>query len=690
MPKLTINGVEVEVEAGTSILQAAEEIGVEIPRFCYHDRLTVPANCRMCLVDLVGAPKPVASCAMACGDNMVIHTDSPRAKKARQGVMEFLLINHPLDCPICDQGGECDLQDQAVSYGYDRSRYHETKRAVTDKELGPLVETVMTRCINCTRCVRFAEEIAGVNDIAQLHRGEDAEITTFISKSIDSELSGNLVDVCPVGALTNKPYAFKARPWELKKTSSIDVHDAVGSNIRVDARGREVMRIMPRLNEAVNEEWIADKTRYALDGLAMGRLDRPYIRNSKTKKLEEASWGEALALVAKKLKATTPEKTAALIGDLADLESTAAMKDLMTSLSVKNMDCRVDGAMYQADNRGSYLFNTGIESLEQADAIVIIGANPRHEAAMVNARIRKTWLAKRLPIAVIGAEIDLNYPYKHLGKDTAALSELASGKGDFARKLKDAKNPVVILGSSVFKRSDLGAVLAEVETLCTKYKIIRDDWNGYNVLHSAAGRVGALELGFIPEKGGLDVHSILKASNDGAIDVLYLMGVDNAEIVQNLGKKTFTIYQGHHGDLGASGADVILPSAAYTEKDSSYMNMEGRLQRAHKAVSAPGDAKEDWAILRALSDALGQPLGYNDLYELRKHIRDTYTDLPKIDDVSSAKWTSLNGKGKMTKAAFEVAFDTYYMTNVICNASKVMKDCVHEFVQGDDVAQAAE
>jgi NADH-quinone oxidoreductase subunit G len=690
MPKLTINGVEVEVEAGTSILQAAEEIGVEIPRFCYHDRLTVPANCRMCLVDLVGAPKPVASCAMACGDNMVIHTDSPRAKKARQGVMEFLLINHPLDCPICDQGGECDLQDQAVSYGYDRSRYHETKRAVTDKELGPLVETVMTRCINCTRCVRFAEEIAGVNDIAQLHRGEDAEITTFISKSIDSELSGNLVDVCPVGALTNKPYAFKARPWELKKTSSIDVHDAVGSNIRVDARGREVMRIMPRLNEAVNEEWIADKTRYALDGLGKGRLDRPYIRNSRTKKLEEASWGEALALVAKKLKATTPEKTAALIGDLADLESTAAMKDLMASLSVKNMDCRVDGAMYQADNRGSYLFNTGIESLEQADAIVIIGANPRHEAAMVNARIRKTWLAKRLPIAVIGAEIDLNYPYKHLGKDAAALSALASGKGEFAKSLKDAKNPVVILGSSVFKRSDLSAVLAEVETLCTKYKIISDDWNGYNVLHSAAGRVGALELGFVPEKGGLDVHSILKASNDGAVDVLYLMGVDNAEIVQNIGKKTFTIYQGHHGDLGASGADVILPSAVYTEKDSSYMNMEGRLQRAHKAVSAPGDAKEDWAILRALSDALGQPLAYNDLYELRKHIRDTYTDLPKIDEVSQAKWSGLNGKGKITKAAFEVAFDTYYMTNVICNASKVMKDCVHEFVQGGDVAQAAE
>lgn len=683
MPKLTINGVEVEVEPGTSILQAAEEIGVEIPRFCYHDRLSVPANCRMCLVDLQGAPKPVASCAMACGDNMVVLTDSPRAKKARQGVMEFLLINHPLDCPICDQGGECDLQDQAVAYGYDRSRYHETKRAVKDKELGPLVETVMTRCINCTRCVRFAEEIAGVDDIGQLHRGEDAEITTFIEKTINSELSGNLVDVCPVGALTNKPYAYKARPWELKKTQSIDVHDAVGSNIRIDARGREVMRVMPRLNEAVNEEWIGDKTRYAIDGLAVGRLDRPYIRNSRTKKLEEASWSEALALVAKKIKATSADKIAALVGDLADVEATAALKDLMAKLGVANMDCRVDGAMYPADNRGAYLFNTTIEGLEQADSILLVATNPRTEAAMINARIRKTWLAKRVKVAVVGASMDLNYPYTHLG-DSA--DDLAAAD----KFLKGSKNPVIIVGNAVFKRSDANAVLGEIAKLCDKHKVVRKDWNGFNALHTAAGRVGALELGFVPQKGGLDVQKIVKASADDKLDVIYLMGVDQADVISNLGKKTFKIYQGHHGDLGASKADVILPAAAFTEKDASYMNTEGRLQRAHKAVSAPGEAKEDWAIIRALSDALEMALPYNDLYELRKSIREGYSQLPQIDEVTAAEWQGLPSSGKLTKAKITADVSNYYLTNVICHASQVMHSCSEAFVAGYKTDLAAE
>ncbi|MAH04845.1 MAG: NADH-quinone oxidoreductase subunit G [Alphaproteobacteria bacterium] len=683
MPKLTINGVEIEVEPGTSILQAAEEIGVEIPRFCYHDRLTVPANCRMCLVDLEGAPKPVASCAMACGDGMVVHTESPRAKKARQGVMEFLLINHPLDCPICDQGGECDLQDQAVAYGYDRSRYHETKRSVKDKELGPLVETVMTRCINCTRCVRFAEEIAGVDDIGQLHRGEDAEITTFIEKSIDSELSGNLVDVCPVGALTNKPYAYKARPWELKKTQSIDVHDAVGSNIRIDARGREVMRVMPRLNEAVNEEWIADKTRYALDGLAAGRLDRPYIRNGRTKKLEEASWSEALALAAKKIKAADAKSIAALVGDLADVEAVTALKDLMAKLGVPNMDCRVDGALYPTDNRAAYLFNTTIEGLEQADSIVLIGTNPRTEAAMINARIRKTWLAKRVKVAVLGEACDLNYPYTH-------LADNADGFAAADKFLKGSKSPVIIVGNAVYKRSDLSAVMAEVEKLCDKHKVVRKDWNGFNALHTAAGRVGALEIGFVPQKGGMDIAKIVKASADDKLDVIYLMGVDDADVISGLGKKTFKIYQGHHGDLGASHADIIFPAAAYSEKDASYMNTEGRLQRAHKAVSAPGEAKEDWAIIRALSDALDCALPYNDLYELRKSIRDNYAAMPQLDEITAAEWSGLGGKGKLTKAKFTADVDNFYMTNVICRASAVMRACSDAFVSGESNKLAAE
>lgn len=683
MPKLTINGIDIEVEPGTSILQAAEQIGVEIPRFCYHDRLSVPANCRMCLVDMEGAPKPVASCAMACGDGMVIHTDSERAEKARKGVMEFLLINHPLDCPICDQGGECDLQDQAVAYGYDRSRYYETKRSVKDKELGPLVETVMTRCINCTRCVRFAEEIAGVDDIGQLHRGEDAEITTFVEKTVDSELSGNLVDVCPVGALTNKPYAYKARPWELKKTPSIDVHDAVGSNIRIDARGREVMRVMPRLNEAVNEEWIADKTRYAIDGLARGRLDRPYIRNGRTKKLEEASWDEAFAIAVKKLKAAEDKKIAALVGDLADIESTVALKDFMTSQNVMNLDCRVDGAMYPADNRAAYLFNTSIEGLEAADAIVLIGTNPRHEAAMINARIRKTWLAQKVPVGVVGPELDLNYPYTHIGDDTAALSSIA-------KFLKGKKKPVLIVGSEVFKRNDAFAILAELETICDKQKVVTKDWNGFNVLHNAAGRVGGLEVGFVPGKGGLSIDKILKASQEGDLDVLYLAGVDNPEVLDNLGSKTFVIYQGHHGDLGAARADVIFPSAAYTEKDASYMNTEGRLQRAHKAVSTPGDAKEGWTILRALSEFMGEVLPYNDLYELRKHIRSSYANLPAIDEVTPAEWSGLNGKGKLLKAKFKTAYDNYYMTNVICHASQVMHSCTEAFIDGEAQELAAE
>src|SRR3990167_6779615 len=499
MPKLKINGTEIEVPAGTSILQASEILGYEIPRFCYHDRLSVPANCRMCLVEVKGAPKPVASCAMACGENMEVFTDSPQVKKSRHGVMEMMLINHPLDCPICDQGGECDLQDQAFGYGFDRSRYTEDKRAKTDPELGPLVKTVMTRCIQCTRCVRFSEEIAGVADLGMMNRGEDAEITTFIEKAIASELSGNLVDVCPVGALTSKPYAFTARPWELRKTESIDVHDAVGSNIRIDARGNEVMRVLPRLNEDVNEEWISDKTRFAHDGLKRARLDKPFVRDAATGALRAASWDEAFAVVTQKLSSTPANKIAAMVGALNDTESMLALKDLMVSLGVKNMDCRTDGTLFDTSNRAGYLFNSTISGIEQADAILLIGTNPRWEAPLVNARIRKSFVSKRVKVGVIGEQRDLTYPTTYIGAGPESLN----GNHAFFEILKNAERPLMIVGQGAFLRPDGEAIHAALYDFATQFGFVKDGWNGFNVMQTNASRVGALDIGFVPKDDGL-------------------------------------------------------------------------------------------------------------------------------------------------------------------------------------------
>jgi len=686
MPKLKINGTEIEVVAGTSILQAAEVLGYEIPRFCYHDKLSVPANCRMCLVEVKGAPKPVASWAMACGENMEVLTDSPTVKKSRHGVMEMMLINHPLDCPICDQGGECDLQDQAFGYGFDRSRYTEDKRSKVDPELGPLIKTVMTRCIQCTRCIRFGEEIAGVADLGMMNRGENAEITTFIEKAISSELSGNLVDVCPVGALTSKPYAFTARPWELRKTESIDVHDAVGSNIRIDARGNEVMRVLPRLNEDVNEEWIADKTRHAHDGLKKSRLDRPFVRDTQSGALRPASWDEAFSVVAQKLTTTPSAKIAAMVGALNDTESMYALKELMMSLGVKNLDCRTDGTLFDVTQRAGYLFNSTISGIEQADAILLIGTNLRWEAPLVNARIRKSFLSKRVKVGIIGEQVDLTYPTIYLG----AGSESLDNHHSFFDVIKNAKNPLMIVGQGAFLRPDGEALHSSLYDFAEKLGFVKDGWNGFNVLQTNASRVGALDIGFVPQADGLNAYGILGATQNKDVEVLYLLGVDEFNVGASIGKDTFVIYQGHHGDQGAARADVVLPGAAYTEKDGLYVNTEGRVQLAKKAVSPLGEAREDWKIIRALSDKIGKPLSYNTLAQLRAKLVSEFAHFGKIGQVTPSIWNKFGKAGKISNHPFHSPIDNYYMTNSISRSSKTMAECTKSFVQSTHTVEAAE
>jgi NADH-quinone oxidoreductase subunit G len=667
MPKLTIDGMEVTVEPGTSIIQAAEQLGIEIPRFCYHDKLSVPANCRMCLVEVEKSAKPVPSCAMPCGEDMKVHTQSPLAKKARKGVIEMLLINHPLDCPICDQGGECDLQDQTVAFGFDRSRYREAKRAVKDKELGPLVKTVMTRCIHCTRCVRFGDEIAGVEEMGVLNRGEHLEIGTYVSQMVSSEMSGNIIDICPVGALTSKPYAFTARPWELRKVESIDVLDAVGSNIRIDVRGGEVLRVLPRLHEDVNEEWISDKTRFAIDGLRSQRLDTPYARIDG--KLQPVEWNEAFAAIAEAVGRTDGRKIGAIAGDLADCESIVALKDLMTALGSKNLECRQDGAEFDVSEPSGYLFNTTIAGIERADAVLLVGTNPRHEAALVNARIRKTWLANRIKIGMIGPQVSLNYPVKYLGAGTETLEELANGKGAFADVLKGAKNPMIILGAGALRRADGLAIQALARKVAEKYNMVRDDWNGFNLLHTAAARVGALMLGF----AGGTLDGILAAN------VLYLLGADEFP-VEKISKDTFVIYQGHHGDKAAARADVILPGSAYTEKNATYVNIEGRVQQARQAVFPPGDAREDWKILRALSEVVGHKLPYDDIAGVRKRLAAANPAFAAIDAVKPAAWKDFGKEGKLDKAPFSLPVENFYMTDAVTRASKTMAECTEAFV----------
>ena len=675
MPKLTIDGQEIEVQDGITVLQACEQIGVEIPRFCYHERLSIAGNCRMCLVEMERSPKPVASCAMPVGEGMVIRTNTPEVQKMRKGVMEFLLINHPLDCPICDQGGECDLQDQAMGYGLDHSRYIENKRAVEDKEMGPLVKTIMTRCIHCTRCVRFTTEVAGVTDMGMLNRGEHAEITTYLEKALDSELSGNVIDLCPVGALTSKPYAFVARSWELKKTETVDVMDALGSNIRVDSRGSEVMRVLPRLNEDVNEEWISDKTRFAVDGLTRRRLDTPYAKRDG--KLQATTWEIAIKEVAERLDGRDGGKAAAIAGDQVDCETMFAAKSLLDAIGSPHRDCRQDGMAVDPTVRSSYLFNTTIAGIEEADACLLIGCNPRHEAALVNARLRKRWMRGGFKVASIGPQLDLTFPVTNLGAGPESLQQVVDGKDGFADVLKNAERPMIILGSGALSRGDGAAVLAAAHTLAQSVGAASETWNGFNVLHTAASRVGGLDLGFVPGPDGRDTAGILEAAGSGAIDTVILLAAD--DIDTSALKNAFVIYIGHHGDAGASVADIILPGAAYTERDGTYVNLEGRPQRAARAVFAPGEAREDWRILRALSGVMGQPLPFDTLDQLRDAMIAAVPHLGAIDEIAPAAWGAFGTSGAMRPDAFTSSVIDFYQTCSISRASVTMAKCTDAF-----------
>jgi NADH-quinone oxidoreductase subunit G len=666
MPICKVDGVEVEFEQGMNVLQVAELAGKEIPRFCYHERLSIAGNCRMCLVEVKpGPPKPQASCALPAADNMEIFTDTPMVKKARHGVMEFLLINHPLDCPICDQGGECDLQDQAMGYGRDDSRYADNKRAVEEKYMGPLVKTVMTRCIQCTRCVRFITEVAGVPEIGLISRGEDVEITTYLDKAVTSELSANIIDLCPVGALTSKPYAFNARPWELKKTESVDVMDALGSAIRVDARGAAVLRVLPRVNEDINEEWISDKTRYAVDGLARQRLDQPFIRS--VSKLRPATWAEALEAVAAKVKATAPDRIGVIAGDLQDAESMKATLDLFRGLGVQSTDCRQEGLALGDGPRESWLFNSTIHGIEDADVVLLVGTNPRLEAPVLNARLRKRWLAGALRIGVIGPQADLTYPHDYLGAGPSTLTGLIEVKGAFIDALRAAKAPAIIVGARALSRSDGAGVLKAAAGVA---KTFRMTWN---VLHSAAARVGGLDLGFTPGPGG---KTAAELSANGGADLLFLLGADE---IDTSASKAFTVYLGTHGDRGAHNADVVLPGAAYTEKNGLYVNTEGRVQQGVRSVFPKGEAREDWAILRALSERLGAKLPYDTLDALRVKLFADHPTFGRIDYVAGGSASldlgALGGKGSLSADPFASSVDSFYLTNPIARASVTMAEC---------------
>ena len=663
MPKVTVDGVEIEVPQGATVLQACELAGKEIPRFCYHERLSIAGNCRMCLVEVApGPPKPQASCALPAAEGQTIKTDTPMVKKAREGVMEFLLINHPLDCPICDQGGECDLQDQAMAYGRGHSRFDENKRAVDDKYFGPIVKTSMTRCIQCTRCVRFAEEVAGTPTIGMMFRGEDEQITTYLEGAFNSELAGNLVDLCPVGALLSKPYSFEARPWELKKVPGIDVMDALGTNIRMDVRGRQVMRILPRINDAVNEEWAHDKTRHHVDALVRNRLDRPGVREKG--KLREASWSEALDVFAKQFK-KAGSKVAAIAGDLLDAETMYAAKKLLEGQGSRLLEGRQTGLDYDTSSLAALRFNTPIAELENADVILLVGSNLRWEAPLVNTRLRKA-VRRGAKIFAIGPEVDLGYKVEWLGDDLSLLGKLP-------KDISQAKKPVMIVGPGALGAGALGAALA------ASGDFIKGDWNGFNVLHTAAARMAGLMLGYA-QKGG--IADIEKAKPE----LVILLGAD--EMPADKFKGAFKVYIGHHGDKGAAQADLVLPGAAYAEKHGTYVNIEGRVQRGERAAFAPGDAREDWTILRALSDLIGKPLPFDRFDQLRAAM---IADVPELgqDGIIDFKWAPPK---LAAKASGPVSYPIkdFYLTNAICRASPTMRRCSEELVQGREYLEAAE
>ena len=664
MPKLKVDGIEVEVPQGATVLQACEAAGKEIPRFCYHERLSIAGNCRMCLVEVKpGPPKPQASCALPAADNQEVFTTTPMVKHAREGIMEFLLINHPLDCPICDQGGECDLQDQSVAYGRGQSRYAENKRAVTEKYMGPIVKTIMTRCIQCTRCIRFAEEVAGVEEIGAIGRGENMQITSYLEEAVTSELSGNVVDLCPVGALTSKPYAYEARPWELRRTLTIDVMDAVGTNIRLDSRGRQVLRCVPRINEDVNEEWAHDKTRHAIDGLVRRRLDKPYVRRDG--KLQPASWDEAFAAIAE---VEHGGSVAAVAGDLVDCETMYAAKLLARAMGSSLLEGRQTGMDYDTSSLSAVNFNTTIAGVERADAILLVGTNLRWEAPLVNTRVRKA-IKRGAKVFAIGPETDLTYKVDWLGTDLSSMGSLPARVTD---AFGAAERPVVIVGGGALKGGH-GASLKLAETL----NLVREGWNGYNVLHMAAARMGGLMLGYAQPGGIADVT--------GA-KLTFFLGADEVDYTRFVG---FKVYVGHHGDAGAGHADVVLPGAAYSEKSGTWVNLEGRVQRGERAVFPPGDAREDWTIFRALSDVIGQTLPFDSLAGLREAM---YGEVPALrhEGLVSFEWNPPTLDGTASGSIEGYPIKDFYLTNAICRASPTMQRCSAELVHGQDFAEAAE
>jgi NADH-quinone oxidoreductase subunit G len=670
MPKVTVDGLELEVPAGATVLQACEMAGKEIPRFCYHERLSIAGNCRMCLVEVApGPPKPQASCALPATEGQIIRTDTPMVKKAREGVMEFLLINHPLDCPICDQGGECDLQDQSVAYGRGASRFEENKRAVTEKYMGPLVKTAMTRCIQCTRCVRFAEEVAGIEEVGAIGRGENMQITTYLEHAMQSELSGNVVDLCPVGALTAKPYAFEARPWELKKTPSIDVMDAVGTNIRLDSRGRAVLRALPRINDDVNEEWASDKTRHAVDGLTHRRLDKPYIR--KDGKLVAADWAEAFDAI----KAHWTGEAAVLAGDQVDCETMFAARELA---GASMLEGRQTGLAYDTSSLAAVNFNTTIAGIEHADVILLVGSDLRREAPLVNTRIQKAIRKRGAKVFAIGPVTDLTYKVEWLGDDLSALTTAPKALSD---ALKTAERPAIIVGGGALRYAGVhGAALA----FAKKHKLVRTndngDWNGFNVLHFAAARMGGLMLGYAHD-GGIKTLATAKPK------LAFFLGAD--EVDYSLFADSFKVYVGHHGDNGAHHADVILPGAAYSEKSGTYVNLEGRVQRGERAVFPPGDAREDWAIFRALSDVLGKRLPFDSLDALRTEMAKAVPALG-LEGLADYGWSEPALPSDVRGKIVDYPIKDFYLTNAICRASETMQKCSAELVHGTQLLEAAE
>ncbi len=676
MPYITINHKEIEFENGMTVMQACELVGIEIPRFCYHDKLSIAGNCRMCLVEMENSPKPIASCAMPAAEGMKILTNTKNVENARKGVMEFLLINHPLDCPICDQGGECDLQDQALHYGFDKSRYEENKRAVKNKHLGPLVSTIMTRCIHCTRCVRFSTEVAGVDDLGLLGRGESAEITTYLEKTIKSELSGNVIDLCPVGALTSKPYAFKARPWELNKTESIDVFDAMGSSIRIDTLGQKTLRVLPRMNEEINEEWISDKSRFAIDGLSKQRIDTPYLL--KDGKLVIAEWDEVLVNITQEISKRGKENTLALSGKFTDIETLFSAKSFLQSLGSNYFDCRYDNVQFIENQRASYLFNSSIQEIDNADAILLIGTNPRWEACVLNARIRKAYINNDCKIGLIGKKLDLTYKYEHLSDSIEHINDLLNNNSPFSEVLKNSKKSLIIIGNSAINYRDGKEVLNVCSEIAKKYNVANNNFNGFNILQQDISKVGAVDIGFYNHDFAQNFDQNIKNHINKFNPVVFLLSSD--EINHSILEGAFIVYFGHHGDDLAQLADIVLPSPAYTEKSSTYMNMEGRVLQTTRCYHPLGESKEEWKIFRALSNNFSQKLKFNNLSELRNEISNLFPVFKEINYLPPSLKLDFGSSTKIEDRVLEYNIKNFYMTDVISRASITMANCTREIL----------